>query len=233
MTEDLTPNSEALAQCEQVIERGMKSFIEVGTALLKIRDDRLYRDAYPTFEEYCIKRWKWHRRYVDRQIQAAEVVQNLSPIGLKPETEGQARELAQLPPAQQREAWNAALKLCANGVPTARQIAAVVDAIAGPPRPSPQEARRQAVESGKSVLDSTGWWQPPITVEHQEAIAETLDLLDLIVGFPESDLLKHRPADLCEIFSRLDWQHKSRLRRVSLAPFIAWLMEFEDERKRR
>src|SRR5262252_6500849 len=164
MSENLERNNEALAQCERVIERGMQSFIEVGNALLKIRDELLYRGEYATFEDYCLKRWKWHRRYVDRQIQAAKVVQNLSPIGLKPETEGQARELTRLPPAQQRQAWNAALKLCANGIPTARQIAAVVDQIS-PPRPSPEEARRMAIESGKDVLDSTGWWQPPVTIE--------------------------------------------------------------------
>jgi len=231
MSEQLERNNEALAQCERVIERGMQSFIDVGNALLKIRDEELYKGAYPTFEDYCVKRWKWHRAHAYRMIDAAKVVHNLSPMGDIPETERQARELTSLPPAQQREAWNAALKLCANGIPTARQIAAVVDQIS-PPRPSPGEARRMAIESGKTVLDSTGWWQPPVTIEREEELSETLDLLDLIVGFPESDLLKYRPAELCEIFSRLDWQNKSRLRQVSLAPFIAWLMEFEDERKR-
>jgi hypothetical protein len=58
MSDELVDLQKALAQCEGVIERGMKSFIEVGTALLKIRDERLYRENYGTFEEYCRKRWK-------------------------------------------------------------------------------------------------------------------------------------------------------------------------------
>lgn len=92
-----------LAALEAIIERGMKTFIEVGSALLEIRDSRLYRDGFATFEDYCQERWKWHRRYGDRLIEAASVATNLSPIGLTPQNEAQARELARLTPEQQRE----------------------------------------------------------------------------------------------------------------------------------
>lgn len=34
---------------EEVIDRGLATFIEVGQALLAIRDRRLYRMAYATF----------------------------------------------------------------------------------------------------------------------------------------------------------------------------------------
>ena len=40
----------ALAECEAVIERGLATFVEVGRALLHIRDERLYRAAHRTFE---------------------------------------------------------------------------------------------------------------------------------------------------------------------------------------
>jgi|SRR5215510_1234226 len=230
MSNELTDIQNALAQCEGVIDRGMQSFVAVGKALLKIRDERLYREQYGTFEEYCRKRWKWGRQYVNRQIAAAEVSQNLVPIGTTPQTESQARELTPLSAEQQRQAWTAALKLCANGKPTAREIAAAVDAMA-PRRPSPEEARRIAVETNKPVLDSEGWYQPPIPMEVQKALTDTLDLLDLIVGFAESDLLKYQPRDLLAKFAKLREQYQIQLRRTSLDAFIAWLMEFEDERK--
>lgn len=93
-----------LAALETIIENGMRTFIEVGTALLEIRDRRLYREqGFTTFEDYCLKRWEWTHRHVNRQIAAAEVVRNLGPIGPKPLNEAQARELVRLSPEQQIE----------------------------------------------------------------------------------------------------------------------------------
>ncbi len=47
-----------LAECEAVIEKGMDTFLEVGNALLRIRDERLYRVGFSTFQEYCQARWQ-------------------------------------------------------------------------------------------------------------------------------------------------------------------------------
>ena len=41
--------------CELVIDDGLKGFISVGNALAKIRDEKLYRENYDTFEEKFIK----------------------------------------------------------------------------------------------------------------------------------------------------------------------------------
>ena len=92
----------ALEECESIIARGLASFIEVGEALLQVREERLYRSTHKTFEEYCRERWGWSRRYVNYQIQAAVVVRNLGTGVPIPETEKQARALAQLPPEEQR-----------------------------------------------------------------------------------------------------------------------------------
>ena len=42
-----------LSKHESVISKGLKTFSDVGNALLAIRDGRLYREQFPTFEEYC------------------------------------------------------------------------------------------------------------------------------------------------------------------------------------
>jgi hypothetical protein len=39
-------------ELENVIERGLSTFVEVGNALLEIRDSKLYRETHPTFEAY-------------------------------------------------------------------------------------------------------------------------------------------------------------------------------------
>ncbi|MEU3096581.1 hypothetical protein ABZ690_17735, partial [Streptomyces sp. NPDC006967] len=58
----------SLTENEAVIERGIKTFYEVGTALADIRDRKLYRADYGTFEEYAEKRWQMSRRRAYQMI---------------------------------------------------------------------------------------------------------------------------------------------------------------------
>ena len=141
--------SDALRACEASIERGRKIFHEVGTALLRIRDQRLYRAEHSTFEDYCRVRWNWSRQRAHQQIEAAQVVENLSttvdslgPMGPIPETERQARELVGLEPQEQRAAWQEALEENGGGLPTAQVLARVVrrHMSCRPPRPKKEAA---------------------------------------------------------------------------------------------
>lgn len=80
--------------------------MEVGTALAAIRDERLYRDGFETFEAYCKGRWGMSRPRAYQLIEAAEVDANLSTnVDTLPATESQARPLTKLPPEEQAEAW--------------------------------------------------------------------------------------------------------------------------------
>ncbi|SRR6266516_2104440 len=77
----------SLRDCEAVIARGQKTFVEVGQALLAIRDGRLYKKEYKTFEQYCRDRWKWSKTHVNRLIAASE----MAPTGVKTEREARRR----------------------------------------------------------------------------------------------------------------------------------------------
>jgi len=58
MTNELTlTESGNLEILEGVIQSGLKTFADVGNALLEIRDNRLYRVGSKTFELYCKERW--------------------------------------------------------------------------------------------------------------------------------------------------------------------------------
>jgi hypothetical protein len=57
---------------------------KAGQALAKMRESRLYREDYNTFEEFCRKRWKMGRHLANKLIAAAEVAQNLVTIGHHP-----------------------------------------------------------------------------------------------------------------------------------------------------
>lgn len=84
-----------LAQCEEIIGRGLQSFVDVGLALVKIRDQRLYRQEYPDFNWYCRERWSISRIHAHRCIDAAKVHEML-PIGNKPANEAQARAMTRI-----------------------------------------------------------------------------------------------------------------------------------------
>ena len=97
-----------LAELEDVIERGIETFVEVGRALREVRDAKLYRASYDSFEAYCRERWGFSRQHAYRQIEAANVVEILSPTGDTPPSERQARELVPLvreDEAQAVEVW--------------------------------------------------------------------------------------------------------------------------------
>jgi protein gp37 len=102
----------ALEHSEQKIERATRNaFYEVGTELRHIRDQRLYRERYGTFEDYCQERWEWTAQHVGRLIMSADVVDQIEPIGsILPDRESHVRPLLLLDePDQRAEAWKAAL----------------------------------------------------------------------------------------------------------------------------
>ncbi|MHB1774988.1 MAG: hypothetical protein ACYCU7_03210 [Acidimicrobiales bacterium] len=88
-----------------MVDQGLSTFVEVGRALLEIRDRRLYReDGYPTFEMYCRERWGWSRQHAYRLIDGGWVAELVSPAGDIPPAERVARELSPLARADQEAA---------------------------------------------------------------------------------------------------------------------------------
>jgi hypothetical protein len=88
--EVLTESERAnLWACEEVIGSGWHTFVQVGLALAQIRDGRLYKVEFDTFEAYCRVKWQDGRHCVNRLISAAQVFTHLVTIGhqTKPEHE--------------------------------------------------------------------------------------------------------------------------------------------------
>lgn len=122
--------STRLAELEAVVERGLNTFVEVGQALLEIRDSRLYRESHLSFEEYCRDRWQISKPHATRLIQASQVVAAV-PIGTAPANEAQARELVPLLPEPEdlREIWAEIVE--AHEEPTAAIVRDVVQSRMG------------------------------------------------------------------------------------------------------
>jgi hypothetical protein len=124
-----------LKRFEVVIERGIRTFHEVGEALAAVRDRKLYRATHRSFQEYCEQRWNMSRPHAYRLIEAAAIVHEMSPRGDKastslstpstslPTTEKQVRQLARVPPEARAEVFEAAVDAAGGEQPTAQQVA--------------------------------------------------------------------------------------------------------------
>jgi hypothetical protein len=131
----LSPDQQyQLETYEAIIAEGLKTFVKVGVALMQIRERRLYRGQYSTFEAYCQERWGMKRSYAHRTIEAAKIVtEDLLPIGNIPDeppaetlplpaNEAQVRPLTALPPEVRREAWQQAVETAPSGRVTATHV---------------------------------------------------------------------------------------------------------------
>lgn len=105
-----TTEAVRLCELETIIQRGKDTFVEVGTALAEIRDSRIYRNTFATFEEYCRERWDFTKQTAYQLIEGAEVAENLKShnCDFLPSNQGQTRPLAKLPAEQQPAAWEKA-----------------------------------------------------------------------------------------------------------------------------
>ena len=123
--QDISPTGETaptLAELEKVIEDGLATFLAVGTALVRIRDERLYQEAgYDTFDRYCRERWDMSGSHAYRLMDASEVVRELPPTALQPANEAQARELKVVEPEARAAVMQEASE-ATGGKPTAHAV---------------------------------------------------------------------------------------------------------------
>ena len=93
-----------LATLERVVEDGMSTFVNVGSALLAIRDEKLYRADYLTFEQYVHRRWNITRQRAYQLISAG-----LMSTQVDIQNERQSRILQKLDSPEERSiAWTLA-----------------------------------------------------------------------------------------------------------------------------
>lgn len=113
-----------LAELEDIIERHLVGFMEVGQALLEIRDDKLYRETQPTFEAWAKTRFDISRRRAYELMAATEVNAELVRHGAQilPGNERQARELSRLPAEERPAVWASAIELAGGDDLTERHV---------------------------------------------------------------------------------------------------------------
>jgi DNA modification methylase len=116
-----------LIQCEDVITTAKRWQAEEAKAFLMIREKRLWRGKYASFEAYGLQRWQIEHSRLYQICAWGEVIRNVSTIVESiPERESHARPLYGLPAEQQRIAWRSVCRVPAHKR-TAADVQSVVD----------------------------------------------------------------------------------------------------------
>jgi hypothetical protein len=112
MTNEFDLSEKRLDRLESVINKYRKDFYSVGKALKEIRDGRYYHNlSFKSFDSYVKVRWDMGRSHAYRLIEAAVVIENISPTGdVLPKNEAQARPLTRLDLLSQKKVWRNFLK---------------------------------------------------------------------------------------------------------------------------
>lgn len=146
--------------CEAAIQKGWRAFADIGLALARIRDKRLYRAEFDSFEEYCQVRWKFGPLKAYRLIAAAQVFASIAalPETPTPEHESQLRPLFGLTPPQVQIAWQWAAAKSFGRPITARLVkSAMKELQLGEPTPATNRPTRpKKSEQRKAVSDAIG-----------------------------------------------------------------------------
>jgi len=120
VTAQLDANLEAICRStdlhalELIIAKGKATFVEVGLALWRVREAKLYKLTHSTWEAWIRDRWWASKRYADRQIAAARFTVQMGTV-VPIATEHQAHVLSTMPEDERDEVLEQAQELAGSG----------------------------------------------------------------------------------------------------------------------
>ena len=111
-------------EIRQDIRVGVEAFERASQKLLRVRDERLYREEFSTFEEFCREILSHSKTHVNRMLAAADVIRGLIAQGetVLPDNERVARELAKYPKSERLMIWKRARQIADRSRPDYRAI---------------------------------------------------------------------------------------------------------------
>lgn len=166
-------------QCRETVRANIKTCFQVGAALMRIRDGKLYRDHWKTFEAFCEAEFSIKRAHAYRLIDASDVKESvkMSPIGDKISSESHARALTNVPVELRSEVLEAAAAV-SGGEPTADAIREAAKAIVPHGTQVPPEPPQPVIE-----LDAIGFAIPEKIVplwHRQDEVRKLLNAVSLL-----------------------------------------------------
>jgi len=126
ISESLITTEPSLQDLEEKIEAGLEQFRVAGESLRKIKEKKLYKSEYSTYEEYCSQRWGFTPQHANRLISAAKtmrLIEESEPTGsVLPQSENQVRVLSKS--KDPNSTWKSAQEDTGKKQPTAKDIEA-------------------------------------------------------------------------------------------------------------
>lgn len=175
VTEKLTKDEAArYARRNAEIKAGIASLVTMAEALADVRDARLYREQYSSFEAYCRGEWGKGRQWGNSRAAAQTIIEMLSAIvdsDQLPVRESQTRALASrdIPNGFVADVWTLALNTTPNNDPkevTAAHLRIVTEVI------------NEAIVTEGHVDPGTGESEPVSPVAFKAAVlANTVERL--------------------------------------------------------
>jgi hypothetical protein len=117
-----TTEKSELQRLEKVIDKGQKTFVEVGTALMRIRDARLYREQHDAFADYCVQVWGFTKQRASQLIDAAKIAKECQPVVDIP-NERVARQVSSISTDDREKVLRSAKENVGDGPLTAKAVA--------------------------------------------------------------------------------------------------------------
>ncbi len=157
-----------LEKHEAIIREGLPHFFAVGSSLGIIREGRLYRVHYGSFEEYLNGRWDMTRRYANHIIEGAKVRRQLEAdqrITILPQNESQIRALAKLKTKDEKvEAYIEATEMMEEETgemrpPVTRLVEEAVQARLPKPEAKPEPKQIECSECGRWYVPPDSYWE--------------------------------------------------------------------------
>jgi len=111
-----------LSRLEKVIDAKLGDFFEVGSALMEIKINGLFRETHRNFNVYCQERWGFGRSYANKLIGSAERIQLLPENQPKPANEFQIRPFLKLEPEEFPKKWQTIVDAAGAGKVTSRIV---------------------------------------------------------------------------------------------------------------
>lgn len=204
---------------EKIIANGIRTFHDVGSALLVIRDEKLHRAKHKTFDEYCKEKWGFERAYAYRLIDSSKVVANIKgstftkAIGDRmpplPTTERQTRALKAAPAEKQAEIWNQVVEQAGDSEPDASAIEKIVKKLTPKKEPAASGWTKEALKQDAELAAAFATIEKVFgknTIQIQRGAIESMKRSDVIL------LSKLPPKKMEEIQNLIMGNHWSTKR---------------------
>jgi hypothetical protein len=183
-----TAEKTRLAELESAVQTHLESFLTVGRSLCEIRNRRLYRQHFATFEDYCARKWGFSGSRGLDLVRSASVAEHLLagpaasdgedaplPPDLSPDT---LRPLQKLEPELQSACWRLASRITDH--PTNHVVSKIVRTVqnainqggngGGQPKPKlPQSERKLFLLSIHKLADNS-WFNAHLVVADLDVI---------------------------------------------------------------